>query len=129
MRPDGIWHPRLISVLAAAGHTDLIVVADSGLPIPPGVEAIDLVWRAGEPRFLPVLRAVLAELVVEHVVTEEETAEPGLVSGLAQVLAGVPANTVNHTEFKRITARAKVIVRTGETTPYANVILQAGVPY
>lgn len=129
MRANGIWHPRLAHLIAAAGHTDLIVIADAGLPIPAGVETIDLVWAQGEPRFLAVLRAVLAELVVERAVTEKETSDSELLSGLATALQGLETDVVGHTEFKQITARAKVIVRTGETTPYANIILQAGVPY
>ena len=53
MRRDGIWHPRLIEVLTGLGHTDLIVIADAGLPVAEGVERIDLLWGRGEPGFPP----------------------------------------------------------------------------
>ncbi|MGI5169751.1 D-ribose pyranase [Spirillospora sp. CA-253888] len=129
MRADGLWHPRLLQVLAAAGHTDLVVVADPGLPVPPGVETVDLVWRRGEPPFLPVLAAVLEELVVEAATIAEEAAEPGLLSGLARVLGPLAPDRVPHERLKEMTARARVVVRTGETTPYANVVLRAGVPF
>jgi D-ribose pyranase len=42
MRKSGVLHARLAAVLTELGHTDLLVVADAGLPIPPGVERIDL---------------------------------------------------------------------------------------
>ncbi|MFI6519476.1 D-ribose pyranase [Spirillospora sp. NPDC050679] len=129
MRADGLWHPRLLQVLAAAGHTDLIVVADPGLPVPPGVETVDLVWRRGEPPFLPVLAAVLEELVAEAATIAEEAADPGLLTGLAQVLGPLVPDRVPHERLKQMTARARVVVRTGETTPYANVVLRAGVPF
>jgi D-ribose pyranase len=34
---------------------------------------------------------------------------------------------VSHEEFKRLTNNVKAVIRTGEVTPYANCILQAGV--
>jgi len=34
--------------------------------------------------------------------------------------------TLSHVEFKKLTASTKAIVRTGEFTPFANVILVAG---
>jgi D-ribose pyranase len=132
MRPDGLWHPRLLHLTAALGHGDLLVVADAGLPVPPGVESVDLVWRAGEPGFLPVLDAVLGALVTEHAVTAAEAADPDLLAGLDKVLTrhGVSSRqAVPHTEFRALTRTARAIVRTGEATAYANVLLRAGVPF
>jgi D-ribose pyranase len=37
--------------------------------------------------------------------------------------------TVPHEEFKRAMAGAVLFVRTGEATPYANVMLRCGVPF
>lgn len=129
MRPDGLWHPRLLAILAAAGHTDLIVIADPGLPVPPGVEAVDLVWRRNEPRLLPVLETVLDELVVEAAVIAEEAEDPALLAGIARAMPDVEPCRMPHEELKRLTADAAVVVRTGEATPYANVVLRAGVPF
>ncbi|MEV4889344.1 D-ribose pyranase [Nonomuraea sp. NPDC055795] len=123
MRPDGLWHPRLLQILSAAGHTDLIVVADPGLPVPPGVETVDLVWRRGEPAFLPVLREVLAELVVEAAYIAEESPD-GFLDGVLTRPERIP-----HTQLKELAAQARAVVRTGEATPYSNVVLQAGVPF
>ena len=128
MRADGLWHPRLLSVIAAAGHGDLVVVADPGLPVPVGVEVVDLVWRRGEPRLLPVLDAVLGELVVERAEVAVELRDPELRQGLVDLL-GEPLATVSHDDLERLTGTARVVVRTGEVTPYANVVLHAGVPF
>lgn len=129
MRKDGLWHPRLVEVITAMGHTDLLVIADAGLPAPRGVEVIDLVWARGEPRMLPVLRAVLAELVVEEAVVATQARDPDLLAGLERELAGIGVVRVDHERLKNLCASARVIVRTGEDTPYANVILRAGVPF
>ncbi len=36
---------------------------------------------------------------------------------------------VSHETFKKFTLESKAIVRTGECSPYANVILYSGVPF
>ncbi|MFC7309628.1 D-ribose pyranase [Streptomyces monticola] len=129
MRPDGLWHPRLLQLLAALGHGDLLVVADPGLPVPAGVEVVDLVWRRGDPPFLPVLEAVLDELVTEHATIAEEAADPALLAGFQRLLSPVAVDRVPHTVLKSRTRTARAVIRTGEATPYANAVLRAGVPF
>jgi len=132
-RTSGIIHPQLSRVIAESGHTDGIVVADAGLPIPLGVERIDLAYRAGSPTFLDILDSVLAEFIVERAVIsgEMETESPGMLGELRDRLAavGVDVETVPHTDFKALTAGARAIVRTGEYTPYSNVMLFSGAPF
>ena len=129
MRHDGLWHPELLAVIAALGHTDTLVVADPGLPVPAGVPTIDLVWRRDEPRLLPVLSAILDELVVESATIAEEADDRELVRGLERLLGDRLGERVPHERLKALCAGATAIVRTGEATPYANVILTAGVPF
>ncbi|MBN9177517.1 MAG: D-ribose pyranase [Microbacterium sp.] len=130
---SGILHPALTRVIAEAGHTDLVVVTDAGLPIPPGSERIELALRPGLPGFVDVLDAILAEMSVEGATVAEETAaeNPELFEALRERLAsiGVEPVLVPHLEFKQLSRGARAFVRTGEFTPFANVILHAGVPY
>ena len=129
MRRDGIWHPRLIEVLTGLGHTDLIVIADAGLPVAEGVERIDLLWGRGEPGFLPVLRAVLAEAVFEHATIATEITDPALAEGLATALGPITRSAVPHEQLKELASGACAVIRTGEATPYANIVLRAGVAF
>jgi len=129
MRTDGIWHPRLSQFITAIGHGELIAVADAGLPVPPGVESIDLLWRRGEPGLLPVVEALLAECAVEAATIADELVDADISSGLTRLLDRIPTEAVSHKHLKRLTAFARVIVRTGEATPYANVVLRAGVVF
>jgi D-ribose pyranase len=124
-------NPQLSRVISETGHTDLIVVTDAGLPIPPGSERIDLAYRPGSPAFLDVLDTVLAELVVEGatVSTEIEEHSPELLAALRERLAPLSIELVPHDEFKVRTRAARAFVRSGEYTAYANVILRAGVAY
>jgi D-ribose pyranase len=48
---------------------------------------------------------------------------------LLQALPDVPLTTVSHDIFKHRCRTARAIVRTGEFTPYANVMLFAGVVF
>ncbi len=129
MRSSGLWHPRLAQVIVALGHGDQLVVADPGLPVPAGVETIDLVWSRGEPGLLPVVRAILAELVVEHATIATELADEKLVRDLRDDLGDIPLARVSHEDLKAVSRGARAIVRTGEDTPYANIVLRAGVPF
>lgn len=124
---------QLSRLISEMGHTDLVVVTDAGLPIPSGVERIDLALREGVPSFLDVLDTVLAELAVEAATVPAEIAEksPEMFELLRTRLEtrGIPIDLVPHTQFKARTAGARAAVRSGEFTPYANVLLQAGVVY
>ena len=124
-------NPALSRVISETGHTDLIVVTDAGLPIPPGSERIDLAYRPGAPTFFDVLDTVLAELVVEGATVSAEVAEhsPHVLERLRKRLPGIEIELIPHVEFKQRTHDARAFVRSGEFTPYANVILHAGVAY
>ena len=126
MRRDGLWHPGLLAHITALGHGQMIVIADPGLPVPRGVPTVDLVWTADQPRFLPVLHVLMRELVVERAVTAEELSDHSILGGLVEALDGVPVTRIPHEDLKRRLAEATVVVRTGETTPYANIILDRG---
>lgn len=126
-------NPALSRVISETGHTDLLVVTDAGLPIPPGAERIDLAYRPGAPAFFDVLDTVLAELVVEGATVSAEVAEksPEVLTALRERFADqdFEIELIPHVEFKRLTHSARAFVRSGEFTPYANVILHAGVAY
>jgi len=129
MKRGGILNAELSRRLALLGHTDTLVVADCGLPQPPGVPVVDLAVVFGVPSFEQVLRALAAEIVVEAAVvaTEAESRNPAVVR-LAGSLFG-DVEQVPHEDFKGRTAGARLLVRTGEASPYANVILRCGVPF
>jgi D-ribose pyranase len=131
MRKTGILNQGILNATGSLGHTDHIVVCDAGLPIPLGVERIDLAVVRNMPRLLDVLKPLLAEIVVEKIIlaTEIEKASPDLVAQIRDLAGPIPIEFVSHEHFKRLTRDAKAIVRTGEHTPYANAILQSGVDF
>lgn len=129
MKRQGILNASLSARLAELGHTDLVVVGDCGLPRPPGVPVVDLAVTFGLPAFLPVLDALTTELAVEAttIAREAEQANPPMWEALRQRFPA--AAVVSHEELKELAAGARLMVRTGEATPYANVVVRCGVPF
>lgn len=131
MKKSGILHPDLIQAIASMGHTDRLAIADAGLPIPDDVPRIDLALVAGVPGFIVTLRAVLGELQVERAVVAEElrARSPRVHEEVQALLGTVQLDRVPHERFKELLHGVRAVVRTGEQTPYANIILQSGVTF
>jgi len=131
MKRTTLLHAELSDVVARLGHGDLLVLGDAGLPIPDGPRRIDLAVSADVPRLQEVLAAVLAEMQVEGAVVAEELAprNPAVHAELRRQLGDTPVQTLSHEQFKLATRQARAIVRTGEFSPYANVILRSGVVF
>jgi D-ribose pyranase len=128
LKKIGILNQAVSEVIAGMGHMDLLVVSDAGLPIPPGVRRIDLAIRAGLPSFLETVGAIAVELQVQRIILAEETAKvsPHIEAALLGILPGVAVDRMPHAAFKELRRKAVAVVRTGEFTPYANVILESG---
>ena len=130
MKKQGILNSDISRVLSYMGHTDCIAVGDCGLPIPEEVERIDLALEFGVPSFMDVLRVITKDMKVEKIVLAEEIREqnPKVLGESKELFAGQELETVfvSHTELKKQTRECKAVIRTGETTPYANIILQSG---
>lgn len=130
MKKQGILNSDISRVLSYMGHTDCIAVGDCGLPIPEEVERIDLALEFGVPSFMDVLRVITKDMKVEKIVLAEEIREqnPKVLGEIKELFAGQELETVfvSHTELKKQTRKCKAVIRTGETTPYANIILQSG---
>ena len=130
MKRAGILNSDISRVLSYMGHTDLICVGDCGLPIPDEVERIDLALKFGVPSFMETLEVVVNDMKVEKIVLAEEikTQNPKVLAEIEALFAGqnIEVEYISHVELKALTYDCKAVIRTGETTPYANIILQSG---
>jgi D-ribose pyranase len=128
MKRGGILNPSLSHLLASTGHTDYFTVCDRGFPVPPGPERIDLALVDDIPTVLDVLGAVLAEWSLDRVLIthEMDTISPDRVAELRALLGDVPFERVSHVQLKRLAQSARATVRTGDTVPYANIIVMSG---
>ncbi|WP_142826959.1 D-ribose pyranase [Planococcus soli] len=126
MKKHGIINRDIASALASFGHTDLLVIGDCGLPIPKGVPCIDLSYKIGEPAFLTILDAVLDDFEAEAAFIAQEITN-GNPEVEKAIIEKIDADYIAHDELKTLSKDAKLIIRTGEATPYANIVLRSGV--
>lgn len=131
MYKTGTLNSEISKVLSDLGHTDTIVIADCGLPVPKGVQKIDLAVRQGLPSFIDVVDEIARHMVIEHVTLAEEIkhSNSAVLKEVDSIVKGIPNDFVTHEQFKTLTENSKVIIRTGEATPYANIILRSGVNF
>ena len=132
MKKTTLLNSGISAVISTMGHTDMLTVADCGLPIRGGAERIDLALRQGVPTFLDTLDTILSELCVERIILSDEirTVSPEMHEEIRKRFGeNVKVEYVPHEEFKKITEASKAVVRTGECTSYANVILVSGVAF
>lgn len=129
MKKTGIINQPIAAVLAGLGHMDTLAIADAGLPIPPDTQRIDLALKPNVPSFQETLEVVLSEMQVEGAIVAAEMLEnsPKTYQALVKSLGDIPIQTVSHAEFKRQLPNTRAVIRTGEFTSYANVILISGV--
>ena len=131
MKKNGILNPQLNRVISEMGHRDMLIIADAGLPIPKEVERVDLTLKNGIPSFTEVLRAVLSELEVEEAYVAKEIKEknPQTLNLVSSLIGIGEVKFITHEELKKLSKQARAIVRTGECSPYANIILISGVTF
>ena len=128
MKRGGILNPALSQLLASTGHTDYFTVCDRGFPVLDGPERIDLALVDDIPTVLHVLTAVTAEWSLDRVLIAHEMVaiSPDRVAEMRAVLGDIPFERVSHGQLKQLAQSARATVRTGDTVPYANIIVVSG---
>ena len=129
MKKNGILNSEISKLLSDLGHTDQITIGDAGLPVPDGVMKIDLALKLGTPSFIEVLEEVLKDMAVEKVILAEEIKvdNESQLDAIHQLVGTNEVEFVSHEAFKKQSSQSKAIIRTGEATPFSNIILQSNV--
>lgn len=121
-----ILHPDLLALLARTGHTDSLCICDRGFPVPDGPQRLDLALTDDIPTVLDVLAVVQANFKIDRILAAHEMQEASQAR-LAELQAlGIRLELVDHLDLKRLTRGCKGVIRTGDTVPYANIIIVAG---
>jgi D-ribose pyranase len=128
MLKSGILNPAINSLISRVRHTNTLVIADRGFPFWPRIETVDISLVDDIPRVLDVLRAIRSNFVAGRAfMAEEFLAANGNEIRLEfeAALSGVPVVFEPHVEFKKRVPQAIGLVRTGDTTQYANLIIES----
>ncbi|SDQ97781.1 D-ribose pyranase [Pseudovibrio sp. Tun.PSC04-5.I4] len=139
MKKGVLLNAPVSGIISHMGHGDGLCVGDAGLPIPQNVMRIDLAVMRGLPAMLETAKAITDEMQVERVVIADELVEQQpayhlrvltLIAEISkQQNTRVEISSVSHDAFKALTADCRAVVRTGECTPYANIIFYSGVAF
>jgi len=131
MKKTKLINSEISYIISKMGHTDGLTIGDCGLPIPENVSRIDLALKYGVPTFLETLDTILEELCVEEIIIASEIKEKNeiIYKEILKRFENIKINEVSHEEFKNLTKESKAVVRSGECSPYANIILKSGVVF
>lgn len=128
MLKSGILNPAINFLLSKVRHTNTLVIADRGFPYWPQIEIIDISLVDGVPRVLEVFKAIQSTFVIGEVVMAEEfrsANDPATVRSFESCFGNIPTVFEPHLQFKQRVPSAIGLIRTGDSTPYANIILES----
>jgi D-ribose pyranase len=128
MLKTGILNPHLNSLLSRVRHTNTLVIADRGFPFWPTLETVDISLVDDVPTVLEVLAALRPNFQVGKVWMAQEFLRentPRTRAAFSTALRGIALTYEPHVEFKKRVPQAIGLIRTGDTTQYANVILES----
>lgn len=131
MKKTKVINSDISRVIAQMGHFDKLSIGDAGMPVPAGTEKIDLAVDNGIPSFTQVLLNGLEELEVQRIYLAEEikTENPKMLESIQEIMPNVPVTFIPHSEMKQDLNNCRAFIRTGEMTPYSNIILESGVVF
>ena len=128
MLKTGILNPHINALLSRVRHTNMLVIADRGFPYWPMIETVDIALIDDVPTILQVLNAIRANFVIGAIFMAGEFREhnaPAVQELFAAATTGIPVTYEPHVVFKRRVPSAIGLIRTGDTIPYANMILES----
>jgi len=128
MLERGILNPAINSLLSRIRHTNTLVIADRGFPYWPMIETLDISLVDNVPRVLEVLAAIRGQWRCGAAFMAEEFKSANDPATQQQFLAGLQGVALTfepHVVFKKRVPAAIGLIRTGDTTQYANMILES----
>lgn len=131
MKKSKVINSDISRVISQMGHFDTLSIGDAGMPVPMTTEKIDLAVDNGIPSFMEVLNNVLEELEVQKIYLAEEIKEmnPDVLKKIKERLPNTSIEFIPHSKMKQDLNTCHAFIRTGEMSPYANIILESGVVF
>jgi D-ribose pyranase len=125
----GILNPQINSLLARVRHTNLVVIADRGFPFWPMIETVDISLVDGIPTVLQVFNAIKINFNITEIIMAQEFLNANMPEARAAFTQATANHIIKyepHLEFKKRIPDAIGLIRTGDTTQYANMVLISG---
>jgi D-ribose pyranase len=128
MLKAGILNPHILDLLARTRHTNTLVIADWAFPYWPEIETVDISLTHGIPTILDVFDLLTPIFKIGRIWQAEEfdtTNSPEIVESFAKSFGQIPLTREVHIDFKKRVPHAIGLIRTGDATPYGNIILES----
>jgi D-ribose pyranase len=128
MLQSGILNPHVLDLVARIRHTNTLVIADWAFPFWPQIETVDISLTQGIPTVIDVLDVLTPVFKIGRIWQAEEflaTNKPETIARFNQSFGDIPVTREAHVEFKKRVPLAIGLIRTGDPTPYGNVIVES----
>ena len=128
MLQQGILNPAVLSLLARVRHTNTLVIADWAFPFWPSIETVDLSLTQGIPTVIQVMELLRPNFKIGEVFMAEEflaTNKAPVRNAFGRVFRGLKVTREPHVQFKKRVPGAIGLIRTGDSTPYGNLIIES----
>ncbi|MEI6177609.1 MAG: D-ribose pyranase [Verrucomicrobiota bacterium] len=129
MKEVGIVNRELARLISEQGHGDLLMVVDAGFAIPKGADVVDISLSENCPMVIDTLKELKKFFSVEKLIFANDTksVSPTLFNNIRKLFGkSMPVEMVTHPQIKEMSHKVKAVIRTGDFTAYANVILVSG---
>ncbi len=128
MLQRGILNPAVLSLLARVRHTNTLVISDWAFPFWPQIETVDISLTQGIPTVLQVLELLRPNFKIGELFMAEEfnSSNKGKVlTSFHRAFRGLKVTYETHVQFKLRVPSAIGLIRTGDSTPYGNIIIES----
>ena len=130
MKKGRILNKKLNTIIADMGHTDILIIADAGFPIPDEKQRVDLAIEKDLPTVEQILSLVIEDFIYEKVIVAEEQKlyNPIHYGRVCTLCDRCDVETIPHEELMaKMPKAAKYIIRTGGFEPWGNIVLVSGI--
>jgi D-ribose pyranase len=128
MLQSGILNPHVLDLVARIRHTNTLVIADWAFPFWREIETVDISLTHGIPTVLDVLDLLTPVFKIGRIWQAEEFVAcntPETVARFVKSFGDIPLTREAHVDFKKRVPHAIGLIRTGDPTPYGNVIIES----
>ena len=131
MLQEGILNPAVNDLLSRIRHTNTLVIADWAFPYWNEIEVIDLSLTKGIPLITDLLEVLAQNFKVGQIWQAEEflaTNTEDKIKAFDTSFAEIPdvqVTRLGHNDLKKMVPQAIGLIRTGDATPYGNIILES----
>lgn len=123
-----ILNPNLLHLISRIRHTNTLVICDYAFPFWPEIETVDLTLTKDIPTIPQILDAIIPDFILGPVFMAEEFKphnDDHKLAEFTRALGNAEITFEPHIEFKKRVPKSIGLIRSADTTPYGNLIIES----